>query len=400
VQDSTTQMPSRTAGSAGSGAVEIVPVTTAADRDAFIRVPFAIYGPDDKWIPPLIVERREHFSPRKNPYFEHAEAALWIARRAGRDVGRISAQVCALHRQRHGADRGQFGFIEAIDDAEVFAALFGAAEAWLRARGTSVVDGPFNFSINDEMGLLVDGLDTPPSLMMGHAKPYYPARVEALGYAKVKDVLAYDYHTSAEQPRAAAVVAAKVRRAKDAGELDIRPIRKARLDEDLETILDIFNDAWHDNWGFVPWTTNEIGALGTVMKMLVKEEYVAIAHWHGEPAAFAVTLPNINDWIADLNGKLLPFGWAKLLWRLMARPPRSVRLPLMGVRKVHQGTAVGAALSMGVIDTLRVYHMSRGTDHAELSWILEDNMPMRRMIEILGGRVYKTYRIYRKALDE
>lgn len=392
-------MPDSTAHAPGNpprtGPIEIVAVETAADRDAFIRVPFAIYGPEDLWVPPLILERREHFSPRKNPYFEHAEAALWIARHAGRDVGRISAQVCSLHRHLHGADRGQFGFIEAVDDPDVFAALFDTAEAWLRARGTRKVGGPFNFSINDEMGLLVDGLDTPPSLMMAHAKPYYPARVEALGYAKAKDVIAYDYHTSAGLPRSAA---AMIGRAKESGDLAIRPIRKARLDEELAIILDIFNDAWSDNWGFVPWTARELEALGTVMKMLVKEEYVAIAHWRGEPAAFAVTLPNINDWIADLDGRLLPFGWAKLLWRLKSRPPRSVRLPLMGVRKVHQGTAVGAALSMGVVDAVRAYHMSRGTRHAELSWILEDNAPMRRMIEGLGGRAYKTYRIYEKAI--
>lgn len=380
---------------AGLGAIEIVPVVSAADRDAFIRVPFDIYGPDDNWIPPLIVERREHFNPKKNPYFEHAEAALWVARRAGRNVGRISAQVCALHRRHHGADRGQFGFIEAIDDGQVFSALFATAEAWLRDRGTRMIDGPFNFSINDEMGLLVDGLDTPPSLMMGHAKAYYPARVEALGYAKVKDVIAYDYHTSAELPRAAA---AMIRRARNSGDLKIRPLRKARLEEELAIILDLFNDAWHDNWGFVPWTANELKALGMVMKMLVKEEYVAIADWQGEPAAFAVTLPNINDLVADLDGRLLPFGWARLLWRLKTRPPRSVRLPLMGVRKVHHGTAVGAALSIGVLDAVRAYHMSRGTHRAELSWILEDNLPMRHMIEGMGGRPYKTYRIYEKAI--
>jgi len=382
-------------GGAGSAPIEVVPVTDAAGRKAFIQVPFALYGKEDHWVPPLMIERSEHLDPKKNPYFEHAKAALWIARSGGRDVGRISAQDCTLYRRHHGATRGQFGFIEAIDDPRVFAALFQTAEAWLRDRDVDHVSGPFNFSINDEMGLLVDGFDTPPCMMMGHAKPYYAPRVEALGYAKARDVIAYDYDTGAEIPRS---MVAMIRKAKKAGDLVIRPLSKAKLDDDLETILDIFNDAWRDNWGFVPMTDSEIKALGAVLKFLVKEEYVVIAYWKGEPAATAVTFPNINDWIADLNGRLLPFGWAKLLWRLLMRPPRSVRLPLMGVRKIHQSTPVGAALAIGVVDAVRSYHMSRGTHHAELSWILEDNDAMRRMIESLGGRPYKTYRVYEKAI--
>lgn len=375
--------------------IDIVPVTTNAERDAFIRLPFSLYRDDPLWIPPLLLERREHLDRKKNPYFEHAEVAMWLARRDGRDVGRISAQICRLHQERYKDSSGQFGFIEGINDPAVFAALFSAAEGWLRDRGARICRGPFNFSINDEIGLLVDGFDTPPSFMMAHTHPYYIDRVEERGYAKAKDVIAYDYRTTDKLPNNMEKVFQRVAKS---GELTIRPLNRANLQEDLDLILDIFNDAWDDNWGFVPMTPSEISALGTNLKMLVKDEFIAIAHFKGEPAAMAVTLPNVNDWIADLNGSLLPFGWAKLLWRLKSGAPKSIRLPLMGVRKKYQTTSVGAALALSVIDAIRTYHEGRGTFHAELSWILEDNMAMRRMIEIVGAVPYKTYRVYEKEL--
>lgn len=375
--------------------VEIIPVTTRSDREAFIRVPFSLYGDDPLWVPPLLLERREHIDKNKNPYFEHAEVAMWLARRNGRNVGRISAQICRLHQERYNDSSGQFGFIEAIDDPAVFAALFATAEGWLRDRGRTICRGPFNFSINDEIGLLVDGFDTPPSFMMAHTHPYYIDRVEERGYTKAKDVIAYDYRTTERLPNNMERV---FNRVKKSGELVVRPLNRANLDEDLDLILDIFNDAWNDNWGFVPWTSAEISELGKNLKLLVKDEFIVIAHFKGEAAAMAVTLPNVNDWITDLNGRLLPFGWAKLLWRLMSGPPKSVRLPLMGVRKKYQSSSVGAALALGVIDGIRTYHEGRGTYQAELSWILEDNIAMRRMIEIVGAVPYKTYRVYEKEL--
>jgi GNAT superfamily N-acetyltransferase len=230
---------------------------------------------------------------------------------------------------------------------------------------------------------------------MGHALPYYARHVEALGYRKAKDVFAYDYNALIPLPRSMQAMVDKIR---SAGDLSIRPLSKRHLERDLAIIISIFNDAWSQNWGFVPMTHEEITVLGKNLKMLVGERYVAIANYVGEPAAMAVSLPNLNDWISDLDGKVLPFGWAKLAWRLLARPPRSVRIPLMGVRQHYQGTAIGSALALSVIDAVRSYHLSRGTTRAELSWILEDNLPMRRMIEALGGVAYKTYRIYEKSL--
>ena len=375
--------------------LRVTEVASSGDKDAFLRVPHLVFADDRNWVAPLDLERREHFDPKKNPYFQHAEVQLFIAYDNDRPVGRISAQVDRLRLEHHPDASGQFGFLDAVDDQKVFAALLQSAEAWLVAKGMKSIHGPFNFSINDEMGLLIQGFDTPPSMMMGHALPYYARHLEVQGYAKAKDVFAYDYDGLKPLPRAMQAMVDKIRAS---GDLVIRPLSKKNLDRDLAIIIDVFNDAWSANWGFVPMTREEITALGKNLRMLVGEQYISIASYKGEPAAMAVSLPNLNDWIRDLDGKLLPLGWAKLIWRMMVKPPSSVRMPLMGVRRNYHGTAIGSALALAVIDAVRSYHLCRGTKRAELSWILEDNMPMRRMIEALGGVPYKTYRIYEKAL--
>lgn len=375
--------------------LRIAQVQSAADRKAFLRVPHLVFADDPNWVAPLELERREHLDPRKNPYFQHADVQLFVAYDDDRPVGRISAQHDRLRLERHRDDYGQFGFLDAVDDRSVFAALLEAAESWLRDRGLKATHGPFTFSINDEMGLLVSGFDTPPSMMMGHALPYYAGHLEGLGYVKAKDVIAYDYDGVPPLPRAMQAMMVK---AIARGDLTIRPLSKKNLERDLAIIIDIFNDAWSENWGFVPMTHEEITALGKNLKMLVAEDYIAIASYKGEPAAMAITLPNLNDWIKDLDGRLLPLGWAKLAWRLMMKPPQSVRMPLMGVRRKYHGTATGSTLAIAVIDTLRAYHLRQGAKRAELSWILENNRPMRHIIEAMGGIPYKTYRIYEKSL--
>jgi len=374
--------------------VEIRTVASSRDLKLFIEIPKLIQGGDPHWIAPLPFERREVLTRGKNPYFEHAEAALFLAFRNGVPVGRISAQVDQLHRQRHPGHAGQFGFIEAVDDGQVFKSLFDAAETWLRARDSRIAQGPFSFSINEETGLLIDGFDTSPRVMMGHNPPYYAGHIEALGYRKAKDVIAYDYDARLAMPRSMELLLDKVRRS---GDLTVRPLSKKRLFQDLDVIIDIFNDAWRDNWGFVPMTPAEIRNMGNQLKFLVKEGYIAIAEYRGNPAAMAVSLPDVNGWLKGLDGRLLPFGWTKLATRAL-KAPEAVRMPLMGVRKEYQSSAVGSALALAVIDAVRRYHTERGTYRAELSWILEDNVAMRRMIELLGGKPYKTYRIYERNL--
>ncbi|HUR42544.1 MAG TPA: dATP pyrophosphohydrolase [Aestuariivirga sp.] len=381
--------------SAISDPVIVRPVVTKKDLRVFLDVPFALYRNDPNWVAPLYLERFEHLDPKKNPYFQHAEAQLLLAERGGEPVGRISAQIDRLRLEHHRDATGQFGFLEAPDDPLIFQNLFDAASNWLRGRGMARMQGPFNFSINDELGLLVDGFDTPPNMMMAHGLPYYRRRVEALGFIKAKDMIAYSYDVTVKLPPA---MNAAFERALANPEIAIRPFDKKHLDRDLDIIMSIFNDAWSDNWGFVPFTREEVAALGKNLRVLVTNEYIAIATYCGEPAAMAVTLPNINDWIAGLNGRLLPFGWAKITWQLLAKHPASARMPLMGVRKKYHGRMIGSALALGVIETLRRYHFSRGVKQSELSWILEDNIPTRRIIEAIGGKPYKTYRIYEKAL--
>lgn len=375
--------------------ISVRPASGKADLKTFLDVPFALYAKDPNWVAPLYLERFEHFDPKKNPYFNHAEVALFLAYRGDRPVGRISAQLCRLRSERYKDGIGQFGFLEAEDDPAVFGALTRAAAAWLGQRGLKGMQGPFNFSINDEMGLLIEGFDTPPSMMMGHGLPYYARQLEALGFTKAKDVFAYDYVDSGELPRTLRQAADRALANPD---VRIRPLDKKQLMKELEIIHSISNDAWSENWGFVPWTQEEMTTVGNNLKMLVTGDYVAITEYKGKPAAMAVSLPNINEWIHGLNGRLLPFGWASLAWNLLARPPRSVRFPLVGLRKEFHGSRLGGMLALATLARVRDYHVRRGTMKGELSWILEDNMRMRHIIEAFGGRPYKTYRIYEKAI--
>jgi len=375
--------------------LSISPVATAEDREAFLRVPWAIYRDDEQWVPPLLAERRDHLDPNKNPFFANAEARFWLARREGAPVGRISAQVNYAHLERHGDATGHFGFLEAEDNPETFRALLGAVEDWLREKGMQRAIGPFSLSINDESGLLVEGFDTPPSVMMGHARPYYGHRIEEAGYRKAKDLICYRYTTDRKN---SPMVDSLVKKAGMIDGLVIRHLDMRRYRAEIENIVDVFNDAWADNWGFVPMSDAEIGHMAKMLRLLVRPENFAVAEINGEAVAMAVYLPNLNEAIADLDGRLLPLGWAKLLWRLKVRTPKSGRMPLMGVRKKYQGGIAGAALAFAVIDALQKAQIPKGVQMAELSWILEDNAPVRNVIEQYGGVAYKTYRMYERML--
>jgi hypothetical protein len=372
--------------------LQVNPVDDRHNLRQFIRLPWSIYADDPAWVPPLLLERKEHLSPH-NPYFEHARYQSWIAFRDGTAVGRISAQIDQLHLDQHQADEGFFGMIEAENDADTFAALFQTAESWLRDQGMRRVLGPYNLSINQEAGLLVDGFGTPPFMMMGHARPYYGARIEEMGYQKIKDLYAYIIDSNFE---ASAAMQTIVKRAKK--RVTIRSLRKANFDEDIKIIEDIFNDAWSDNWGFLPYTEAEFNQLAKDFKLVLDFELVKIAEVDGASAAFMVVVPNINELIRDLNGRLLPIGWLKLLWRLKVKFPQTVRLPFLGVRKQYHDSFLGAALPFLMIQAAWAHAIKRGVKKAELSWILEDNKGINDIIESLGATVYKTYRIYTKDL--
>ncbi len=371
---------------------EIVPVRTKQQREVFIRVPFDLYADDPSWVPPLLFDRRDQISP-KHPFFRHADMQAFLAYRNGKAVGRISAQIDHLNADRGRPGLGYFGLIDAVDDADVFAGLFAAAEAWLKERGMTEVLGPMNLNINQEVGLLVDGFDTKPYFMMGHSKPYVGQRVEEAGYRVAKDLLAYLMDPDFKIP---SVMTAVERRLQ--GRMVIRPIDRKNRDRDLKAMCGIFNDAWENNWGFVPFTDDEFLTIGHEMLLIVSDDFIQIAEVDGEPAAFIVMLPNVNEAIADLNGRLLPFGWFKLLWRLKVRYPHSARVPLMGVRQKFQRTRLGPGLAFAVIHAVRNASVARGIDSVEMSWILENNAGMRNIIETIGGRVSKRYRMYEKNL--
>lgn len=375
-----------------SDLLRIVQVEGRRGLRQFVKVPWPLYADDPMWVPPLIVERLHHVSPR-NAYFEHARCCLWIAYRGDTPVGRISAQIDQLHLARYQDATGFFGMVEAEDNAETFRALLSTAETWLRGQGMSRVLGPFNFSINHECGLLVEGFDNPPMVMMGHALPYYGPRIEGEGYGNAKDLLAYRVPCNFESPAFMRTVLGKVE-----GSAHVRPLRRAQLDEELRILRDIFEDAWSGNWGFIPFTEAEFSDLGKNLKLLVDDDFVQIAEIDGVPAAMIVAFPNVNEAIKDLNGRLLPFGWMKLLWRLKVDFPKTARVPLMGVRRRYHGSALGMALAFLVIDAVRRPGAKRGVQDVELSWILEDNTGMRNILEAIGGIPYKRYRIYEKHL--
>jgi hypothetical protein len=372
--------------------LQVNPVDDRQQLRQFIRLPWSIYSNDPVWVPPLILERKEHLSPR-NPYFDHAQYQSWIAYRDGNAVGRISAQIDQLHLDHHQENEGFFGMIEAEDNAETFRALLNTAESWLHDHGIRRILGPYNLSINQESGLLFEGFDTPPSLMMGHARPYYRTRIEENGYQKAKDLLAYIIDANFDHP---ATVQAIVKRGKK--QVTVRSLRKSNYYEDMKIIEDIFNDAWSENWGFIPYTEAEFKQLAKEFKLILDPKLFKIAEVDGVPAAFMVTAPNLNEAIRDLNGRLLPFGWLKLLWRLKVRYPQTARIPFMGVCKQYQGSLLGAALAFMVIIDGQPYGIKRGIKKVEMSWVLEDNKGTRDIIESLGGVVYKRYRIYKKDL--
>ena len=329
----------------------------------------------------------------KEPVFKHLRWRAWLAQRDGRTVGRISAQVDALHQERHGDDTGFFGLIEGEDDEAVFTALFDAAEHWLRDQGMRRVVGPLNLNINQEVGLLAQGYDQPPFFLMGHARPHYHPRIEALGYRPCQCTLAYRCYTDYEEPRAVARLRQRL-----AKRVALRPLDRSRKASELALLRDIFNDAWNDNWGFTPFTEAEFKALGDMLLLAVPADLVWIAELEGDAVGFIVMVPNLNEAIQDLNGRLLPFGWLKLLWRLKVRGLPSGRVPLMGVRRHLQDGPVGGGIAMSLIYHCAEAALKRGITTTELSWILEDNQGMRSIIERIGGTVSKRYLVYEKTL--
>jgi hypothetical protein len=284
--------------------------------------------------------------------------------------------------------------LEAIDDPTVFEALISTAEAWLFEQGARRITGPFSLTINEESGLLVDGFDTPPMFMMSHGHPYYSSQLERNGYQPAADLLAYWMRTDELN------FTPTMRRMMDRyrKRICIRTLDRSRFAEEIQTLRDIFNDAWANNWGFVPFTEAEFREMGNNLKLLVPDDLLYIAEVDGKPSAFIIALPNLNEVIRPLNGKLMPFGWLRLLWRLKIRKPTTARVPLMGVRQEHQFSRLGPTLALLLIEALKPPFVRHGLEALEMSWILESNTGMRTILEQIGTHQYKRYRVYEKQL--
>jgi hypothetical protein len=376
-------------------ALTIRPVATKAERRDFVNFAWQVYKDDPAWVPPLKDEVHGLLDPTRNPWFEHGRAALWVALRDGATVGRISAQVDQLVQEHMEAGLGQWGMFEALD-GEAAAALIATAEEWLRGQGMTAALGPISISIWDEPGLLIEGFDQPPMAMMGHHRPAYREWIEAAGYEKAKDLLTYDLDIAKDQPELIKrMVAATERNPR----IRIRNVDKSQFARDSAIILNLLNDAWSDNWGFVPLTDAEIAYAGKKLKPIIYEDLVRIAELDGEPVAFMLTIPDINEMTADLNGELFPFGFIKLLWRLRKPKVKRVRVPLMGVTKRLHGTRLAGQIAYTLIEYIRracVEHY--GVKRGEFGWVLEDNQGMMSIAELPGATINHRYRVYRKTL--
>jgi hypothetical protein len=375
--------------------LSIRPVASEADRKAFIDFAWDVYRDDPAWVPPLKDEVRGLLSPKKNPWFEHARAVLFAAERGGRLVGRISAQVDELVLEQMGAGTGQWGMFEALD-GEAAAELIKTAEDWLRGQGMTRALGPFSLSIWDEPGLEIEGFSEPPTAMMAHHRPEYEQWIEAAGYEKAKDLITYALDiTNWRDPLIDRLIAAGERNPR----IRIRTVDKSRFDEEARLILNLLNDAWSNNWGYVPLTETEIAYAGKKLKPIIFEELVRIAEVEGEPMAFMLTIPDINELTKDLNGELFPFNWIRLLWRLRKPRTRRLRVPLMGVAKSLHGSRLASQLAFMMIEFTRRDAISKfGATHGEFGWILEDNKGMLSIAELPGATLNHRYRIYEKAL--
>jgi GNAT superfamily N-acetyltransferase len=380
--------------------ITIRPVATKADRNAFVDLPFRLYANDPNWVPPLKDEVHGLITPGKNPWFGHGEAQLYLAERGGQVVGRISAHIDHLALQQPveqgmGPGTGNWGLLEAEDEA-VSTVLIAQAEDWLRTKGMTRVLAPLSISIWDEPGLLIKGFDHPPTVMMGHNSPAYQAWVEGAGYGHAQDLFTYDVPITGKFPE---FVNRVVAMGEKNSRIRLRPVDKSKFDAEAALILSLLNDAWSGNWGFVPLTDAEIAYVGKKLKPIVYEDLVRIAEVDGEPAAFIMTLPDINEQLIKFKGSLFPFHWIGFLWWLRKPRVRTMRVPLMGVAQKFQGSRLASQLALMLIEHVRRDAVPKyGSTRGEFGWALEDNGPMMSVAQALAGNNNKTYRIYQKGL--
>jgi hypothetical protein len=374
-------------------AVEIREIPLGGDLRPFLGVVDYIYRGDRAFVRPLDIVVKDTLS-KKNPFFAHADGTCFVALRNDRPVGRITAQIDRSHLDRHKDGAGFFGFLDTIEDKEVAAALLDRAAAWLKERGMERIRGPLSLNINEELGCLIEGFDTPPMIMMPHHRPYQGGLIEQAGLAKLKDFFAWRY-TVGDVPQRATKAHDEI-----AGlpEIRSRMLDTKRIEEEARVVMDIFNDAWSDNWYSVPFSEAELRKFAADMKLLLVPELTRLVLVEGEPAAFAIALPNLNEMIGDLGGKLFPLGLPKILWRLKIQGPKTARLILLGIRKKYRHIRKYAGLSTFMYVEMNRAGQRLGIKWGELSWTVEDNAPVNVGIKFMGGKIYKKYRVYEREL--
>ncbi len=371
--------------------IKIKVVNNRRELKDFIQMVWKINADDPNWVPPLMMDRFKILNKEKNPFYKHAEAEYFLAYRNGEVVGRIAAITNQMHNDFHKDNSGFFGFLEGINDIEVFRELLETAKNWLRDKGKDYMMGPINPSTNDEMGFLIDGFDTPPYFMMTHNPPYYDSLMSELGYEKAKDVYAYYIHKDT------IIISDKLKQVtqsiREKSGVKIRAIDMSHFDEELERVRFVYNNAWAKNWGFVPMTPEEFDFIAADFKKIIDPKLVLIAEIKEKPIGFSLALPNLNEVFAKIpNGRLFPTGWLTFL--LNQKKVTSLRVITLGVIQQLQQSGIGGLFYLETFER----GIKSGYDRAEMSWILEDNDLMNRAANLLGGKPYKTYRIYGQKL--
>ena len=370
-------------------------VESKKDLKKFVKVPFHVHRDHPEWVPPLIMERMDFLNRKKNPYFDHADVELLIAERDGIPVGRISAQIDERWDEYRGGNDGQFGFFETTDDAEVANALLDAGCEWLAGKGREKVYGPMDFTTNDEIGIQIEGFDIKPVILENCHQPYVKDLVEGNGFTKAMDLLMWHLEMGklAKGLEFHPAIMEAAQKSLDEHGITIRNMRKSDMQAEVMRFHSVYNEAWGDNWGFVPITEDEAGYHAKLLKQIIDEDWAMIAETEdGTVVGAALTLPDINQVLAKMDGRLFPTGWLKFL-RGKSKVD-VVRILALGVTKAYQHTGVAAALYVRHIQTCRPDGVMTG----EAGWILETNEPMNRALEGMGGVVNKKFRVYEKNL--
>jgi GNAT superfamily N-acetyltransferase len=373
-------------------ALEVRPVASKSDLNTFIKLPWRLYRNEPNWVPPLLFERKRFFDRERNPFFRHAEAEYFLAWRDGRVVGRITAHIDRHFNEFQHHEWGMFGFFECENDPEAATALLGAAEAWLRARDRDRMVGPMDFTTNDECGVLIAGYDQFPTILTNWQFPYYPALIEGAGLTKAMDLYMWNLEVS-DRSRVHEAIWKVASDVEDKHGITVRSMKKKDMEAEINRFLEVYNAAWERNWGFVPLTEEEVRAYAKDLKPILDENWAFVAEKDGETVGAALSLPDYNQVLIHLNGRLLPFGWAKALW--YRRKINRVRVFALGVKREWQHTGIAAKFYELHFDSAARTPQTGG----EMGWILESNKSMNRAMEGMGGRIVRTYRVYERLLN-